>query len=57
MLPSGDCTSDTIYIGATSASQGGPQIGHATITDTYITDYLYCGVHALGSGSTLTNVL
>ncbi|HEX6294338.1 MAG TPA: right-handed parallel beta-helix repeat-containing protein [Nitrososphaeraceae archaeon] len=47
------CTSDTIYIGQASNGRGGPQVGHATITDTYITDYLYRGVHALGSGSTL----
>jgi parallel beta-helix repeat protein len=48
------CTQNAILIGAAPFFPGGPQIGHATITKTFVTDYVDHGVLALGSGSTLT---
>ena len=48
------CTQNAILIGAVEFFPGGPQVGHATITKTFITDYREHGVFALGSGSTLT---
>ena len=41
-------------IGAPTFFPGGPQVGHATITKTFITDYRAHGIFALGSGTTLT---
>ena len=44
------CTQNSVQIGAGIV----PQVGHATITKTFITDYRETGVFAFGSGSTLT---
>ena len=48
------CTQNAILIGAAPFFPGGPQVGHATITKTFVTDYVDHGVFVLGSGSTLT---
>ena len=48
------CTFATIRVGAPPFLPNGPQIGHATITKTDITDYRAVGIVALTSGSTLT---
>jgi parallel beta-helix repeat protein len=48
------CTQNAILIGAAPFFPSGPQVGHATITKTFVTDYVDHGVFALGSGSTLT---
>ena len=48
------CTQNAILIGAAPFFPGGPQIGHAIITKTFVTDYVDHGVLALGSGTTLT---
>jgi parallel beta-helix repeat protein len=48
------CTQNAILIGAAPFFPSGPQVGHAIITKTFVTDYVDHGVFALGSGSTLT---
>jgi hypothetical protein len=48
-----DCTFAGIVVGI-SLTSGNSQIGHATITNTVITDYQKFGAYADGSGSTLT---
>ena len=48
------CTDNAFLIGAPPFFPGGPQIGHATITKTFVTDYQNHGVFALGSNTTLT---
>ncbi len=47
------CTDNAILIGAPPFFPGGPQVGHATITKTFVTDYQNHGVFALGSNTTL----
>jgi hypothetical protein len=46
-----DCTYRSVFVGTLF---GGGQSGHATITNTVITDYQNTGVFAIGSNSTLT---
>jgi len=48
-----DCTFAGIVVGI-SLTSGNSQTGHATITNTVITDYQKFGAYADGSGSTLT---
>ncbi|HEU4482933.1 MAG TPA: hypothetical protein VFR65_07745 [Nitrososphaeraceae archaeon] len=48
-----DCTFAGIVVGI-SLTSGNSQIGHATITNTVITEYQKFGAYADGSGSTLT---
>ncbi|MGE5862221.1 MAG: hypothetical protein ACM31H_00475 [Nitrososphaerales archaeon] len=48
-----DCTFAGIVVGI-SLTSANSQIGHATITNTVITDYQKFGAYADGSGSTLT---
>jgi Right handed beta helix region len=48
------CTDNAILIGAPPFFPGGPQVGQATITKTFVTDYQNHGVFALGSNTTLT---
>jgi parallel beta-helix repeat protein len=48
------CTDNAILIGAPPFFPGGPQVGHATLTKTFVTDYQNHGVFALGSNTTLT---
>lgn len=49
-----DCTFEPVRVGAPFYFPTGEQIGHATITNTFITDYRAAGIVAFTSGSTVT---
>jgi parallel beta-helix repeat protein len=48
------CTDNAILIGAPPFFPGGPQVGHATLTKIFVTDYQNHGVFAIGLNTTLT---
>lgn len=49
-----DCTFEAVRVGAPFYFPTGEQIGQATITNTFITDYRGAGIVAFTSGSTVT---
>ena len=49
-----DCTFEAVRVGAPFYFPTGEQIGQATITNTFITDYRAAGIVAFTSGSTVT---
>jgi len=48
-----DCIQNAIFVGAPPFVPNGPQVGHAIITRTSVTDYHDHGILAAGDGSTL----
>ena len=48
------CTDNAILIGAPPFFPSGPQVGHATLTKIFVTDYQNHGVFAIGLNTTLT---
>lgn len=48
------CTQNAVWVGAPPFIPGGPQVGHASISKTFVTDYRDHGLFALGSETTLT---